>query len=226
MVRQDEYSTGCWIADLPGLLLWMRGGDTGPRLEGIPSWTWASRIGKTKFCSTESLHAHYWETLCSHIAFEERGTLAISSPVRTVWSPSDLVIYRDPRPEVVEPKDEWANAVFTMRDEHDGAMYSILRPNREIVGAAVFDGDVVPEGFIHCLFLAQESTSENFNYLRDAFPEEVRRTMVNPLNEYFHYVLLLLPLSHRPSNFVRVGMGVIADDNWIRGAVERLIRLN
>jgi hypothetical protein len=213
------------MADLPGLLLWMWRSDTGPLVEGIPSWSWALRKGKTKFWLTEGLHAMYWETLCSHIAFEELCKLAVSSPVRTVWSSSDLGIYREPMVESDEHKDQWVNFVFTMRGLYNGTIYSILGQNREMVGVAVFDRDVVLEGLIHCLFMVRESTSANDHAL-NTFPEEVGRTLVKPQNEYTYYVLLLLPLPHQPSSFVRVGMGVIVDDNWIRGAAERLVWLN
>jgi len=69
----------------------------------------------------------YCERLRSHIAFEERGRLVISSLVRMVWSPSDLGIYREPMLEYDEHKDQWANAIFTMRDLYNGMIYSILR---------------------------------------------------------------------------------------------------
>lgn len=224
LLRQDEYYMGCWMADLPGLLLWVKEEHTGARIEGIPSWSWASRIGKTKFWSTEGVHTRHWETICSRLAFEDQGKLAVTSPVRAVLCPRDLGIYREAMVEDDPYGDQWLTAILTMRDFYNGTIYSILGQNRAMIGVALFENDAAPEGLIHCLVLVRESTSAQYP-ANGRLWEEERKKMIRPQYEYTYYVLLLMPLPHRQSNFARVGMGLIIDDNWIQGAVEQCVWL-
>lgn len=204
---EDRYYLGLWCGELPGQLLWMGGNlKKNEELHGIPSWTWASMIGKVSF-PCRAMWGRF-EDVCDEIIFGHSRELRIRG--RTKHGTCDEDLAEDSDYSLEETLDQ-AERFLSFFDATPGQLYRIKDldgQHKESVGLAAFDSiDQIPTKFC-CLSLMKGRG---------------RGDIVDG-NDLYRYFVLLLESSSPDENYIR-GSG-LASLHQSHGSTERFLTMS
>lgn len=196
--REDKYFAGMWTRDLSKALLWMaeKKSARNTSLENVPSWSWASIIGKVNW-STKALELH---EACTDLVLEGSGKILVTGLSKYIRCNKGI------RKGHMQQLDRLL--LFNFIQRFTSAPVYIIENSgatseREYLGWAVFDCENLPvQAYCLCLM----SWSPDWS---------------NYKGKLFYFVLLLEPTSFNADTYRRVGMGLILDGRWLAGEVPR-----